>query len=782
MFLKRISDLSEITVENLASFSRHSFSISNTSDFVLLDINDTAENITYKEESDSVSDYYTDVNVKGSFKCEGIDVCVKALLKGVFVSDGVFTIDVVKSVKVPLFAINERIYDPWIASSKCASYLLCKARSLDKVSIRLVCVHPESLDKRRITLTYTVNELELFFSSALSEWAKWTKLYTSHVEKRENTLRDLKFPYDKLRDGQDTIVNEVTAALNEHRPLYINAPTGIGKTSAVLYPALKNIASGNADRIFYLTSKNSLHSVVLDTCDAMAERNGKIRALSLISRNKLCPNGQCNRKECSNSKGHSERLKEALYQIISNDWRVSSECLIDYGRKYRVCPFELARKVALYSDIVVCDYNYVFDPYVSRNELFKSNGRDILLVDEAHNLVDRVKQMHSSFIDIKKIEALQNFDETFSAHCRSFLKTLASVKSDDLFLAEPLDRNSVDTILIEANVFFTAFQEFITSDKFKELSLQNNTLCNEFQKVFSSFKRFISLSEEMNDSYIMFFDEYDNVRLLLVDSSKKIRSICKKMGNGVFFSATLTPEEYYRYMLGATRRDSFVNLESPFNKENFKVISYNLSTRYSEREATLAEVVSVIFAAASSKKGNYFVFLPSYAYLNTVVAEFKGRYPEFDVIFEKPSMTTSDKNEYVDRFSRQSDKSMVAFAVMGGNFSEGVDFAGERLSGAVIVGLGVLPPERSRELSARYFDDRFFDGTRFSYVYPGMNKVFQAGGRVIRSETDRGFLVVIDDRFLTDDYLDNLPSFWSNIFKAKNAQEVSDKLKAFWKE
>ena len=266
-----------------------------------------------------------------------------------------------------------------------------------------------------------------------------------------------------------------------------------------------------------------------------------------------------------------------------------------------------------------------------------------------------------------------------------------------------------------------------------------------------------------------------------MSTGNAVRRVVKKMGNGVFFSATLAPEEYYRHMLGAGKRDAYVNLPSPFSKENFKVVAYSLSTRYSEREATLNEIVQVIYTSAVQKTGNYMVFLPSYSYMSAVAGSFANRYSDVDVLYEKQGMTAADKENYLKRFDDNNGRTLVAFAVMGGSFAEGIDLAGDKLSGAVIVGLGVLPPERSRELTAGYFNDRFFDGVKFAYMYPGMNKVFQAGGRVIRGESDRGFLVVIDDRLLSEDYRENLPESWLNISKASTVSGVENILNEFWK-
>jgi len=787
MFLRSISDSHELTVQQLSSFSNNHFSVSSVNDFVLVDISDTAQRIAYAEEQTEYGDsYFTDVNLKGTFRVDGLEVSVSGIVGGIIKNGSEFTVDVVKSVKLPLKYVSEKYWSDWLCPTKCAAYLLMRARKLDTVNIRLICVHTETLEKRRITLTYNREELESIFTSLLSEWSKWTRLYDERMRVRNKQLENVSFPYSDIRDGQDVIMRGVSSAIDENRPAFINAPTGIGKTSAVLYPALKSLARGKAERIFYLTSKNSLHSVVIDTCRQMEKNGCKVRVLSLVSRNKLCPSGKCNRKECQRLSGHSDRLKMALYELLTKETYFTYDILKRYAENHSVCPFELARHSAQFSDVVICDYNYIFDPDVSRVNLFTSKGSDVLLVDEAHNLVERLKEMHSAVLFVDKISEISSFfknknTEFFSA-CEKFINSVEEIHSDDLFQAEPLDRNSIDNILITSNIFFEAFQSLVGAREFADyFSESSDVSLDTVNKLFATVKKFISLFEVINDNYIVFFDEKGNVRILLVDTGATVRKVCKKMGHGIFFSATLSPEEYYRHMLGAAKKDVYINLTSPFPIENFKIVSYALSTRYSERGVTLPEVVDVIYNTVLAKAGNYMVFAPSYSYLSALCAEFSKTHPEIDVIIEKSGMNSNDKDLFVKRFENASDKTMVAFAVMGGNFSEGIDLSGDRLLGAIIVGLGVLPPERSRELTAGYFNDRFFDGVKFAYVYPGMNKVFQAGGRVIRSESDKGVLVVVDDRFLTEDYIENLPEFWRNISKSSTTFDVGNIIRNFWK-
>ena len=609
----------------------------------------------------------------------------------------------------------------------------------------------------------------------------WNKLYSDYINGRLERLQKIAFPFETMRDGQDVIVREISACLEKHSSLYINAPTGIGKTVATLYPAIKALSEGKTERIFYLTSRNSLHSTVFDACEKMTDNS--LRVLSLVSKNKLCPSGKCDKHGCKYIFNHDSRLREALFDIVSSEYYITSDVLKSYAQKYSVCPFELALRTAQFSDVVICDYNYVFDPFVSEMNLFMIKGDCTLLVDEAHNLVSRMKEMYTSSLSLKKLQKLsvylKNKSPEFSTACQRLAKVLTDAIENDIYTAEPLDRTTVEQISIETSSFFTSFQSLVKSNSFRTFFDDTTELSEkDIYKFFSDVRRFVRFCDMYNDSFIAFFDENSSFVITLADTGKHIKRSVKKVGSAVFFSATLTPEEYYRYMLGATAKDTFINLPSPFSKENFKVVSYNLSTRYSERERTLSEVISVISAAVGSRKGNYIVFLPSYSYLDAVRTAWSKCYPESNFIFEHSNMSPEEKSRFLKTF--EESRELIAFAVMGGNFSEGIDLMGNKLSGAFIVGLGVLPPQRSRELIATYFNDRFFDGAKFAYLYPGMNKVFQAGGRVIRSENDKGFLVVIDDRFLTEDYVENLPDFWQNVSRAKSAQKVADILSDFW--
>ncbi len=765
-----------ITVAQLISFSQDCFSMFSPHDFAVVDSGEVAEKIAYSEEKNELGNsYYTAVNLRGTFKLDDTELTVTGVLKGVNRGPDGFVIDCVKSLRYPLSVINEQMYTPWLAESKCLAYLLSNARSLEAVSIRLIFVHTETLEKKKITLKFSKSDLQNYFSSLLYEYLRWNKLYADHIDKRSQTLSRTHFPFESMRDGQETIMREVYSAISDKRPLYVNAPTGIGKTSAILYPALKSLAEDKAERIFYLTSKNALHSVVIDTCKKMTE--AKIRILSLVSKNKVCPGGKCDKLNCSRASGHTSRLKEALYSLVSSEYIITPDVLKSYGDRYNVCPFELARHTAQFSDIVICDYNYIFDPYVSRVSFFTSKKHDVLLVDEAHNLVERVKEMYSATLSLPRLEKLTSYLKDENGE--KLIRVIKTAIENDIYTAEPLDKTTVEELVISSCQYLGFLQELVRSRDFSSRFDENSPVTkNNVLIFFRDLKRFIELSDKFNDSYIAYFEADGSLKIALTDTGKTIKNVFKKLGGAVFFSATLAPEEYYRHMLGSSNKDTYLNLTSPFSKENFKVISYNLSTRYSERAATLSEVIEVIYAAVTSNKGNYMVFLPSYSYLASVADAFSKRYPEIKILAEKSGMNSHDKTSFLDAFN--SHTGLVAFAVMGGNFSEGVDLAGDKLSGAVIIGLGVLPPERSRELTASYFNDRFFDGAKFAYMYPGMNKVFQAGGRVIRGESDRGFLVVVDDRFLTEDYLEHLPDFWQNIARAKTAQKVSEILCEFW--
>ncbi len=781
-----INNKIELSVFRLAQFSPRGFDLFSPNDVAVLDVGETAENIIYKEEKEKHTDsYYTNVNLNGTFKIGEKTFSVTGVAKGIFITpDGEFFVDFAKSLKFPLECVKSDLYDVWLSPYKCLAYLLSCARRIDTVGIRAIFLHTETLEKKTILLTFNKTELQEHFVSLINEYVKWTDLLCVHAEKRNAFLQNSSFPYPLVRDGQDVIIREVSSAISDFRPLFINAPTGIGKTAAVLYPALKSLANGDAERIFYLTSRNSLHSVVHTYCKRLALSETEIRVLSVVSKAKICPLEKVDCKKCLLSKGHSDRLKNALFELVSNETCITSDVVSEYAKKYSVCPFQLSRHAARFSDVVICDYNYIFDPYVSKVDLFSSQGRDIILVDEAHNLVDRTKEMYSCTLNYELVLEIlpetRSLDEELFKSIKRFAKLIDNISENDCYLTESLDRTSLENIVIRINEVFLHLQKIIRGDGFSSLASENDCFAEKLQKLFSHIKRFVELCDMYTQEYISFVDEYKNVRIILADTGKTIRKAVKKRGVGIYFSATLSPEEYYRHMLGARETDVYVSLESPFPRENFKVVSYGLSTRYSERIATLKEVVQVIYSAVSQRNGNYMVFLPSYAYLKALALEWKNTYPEIKVAVEKSGMRNDEKEEFVSAFNENNSSVFLAFAVMGGNFAEGIDLSGDKLSGAVIVGLGVLPPERSREMTCAYFNDRFLDGTKFAYMYSGMNKVFQAGGRVIRSEKDKGFLVVVDDRFLTEDYLEHLPDSWKNIERAKSAQTLSKILTEFW--
>ena len=681
------------------------------------------------------------------------------------------------------------------------AYALAKQRGSRSFKIRLVYLNLVSGESEILEEEVGLDKLKAFFEKCLATVAKYALPEIERVTKRLPTLKKMKFPYDTVREGQSELVRAGYRTLSRGGVLYASAPTGTGKTVSALYPALRTLGDERCDKVFYLTPKSTTAEALSDCINLMTKRGAIIRAIILTAKDKAC---RCSRV-CSKSKGTCKMAKcnslaDAALELYKMQKSVvtASEAW-DVSQKYTVCPYELMLAYAELCDVVCTDFNHLFDPYAYIRRFFTVGGKYALLVDEAHNLPERAREIYSDEMTVDYLtEAAQN--SLFGEHSPVLLslKEAARVFFDVIFeyLKNELREGQDGVMRGAANLctvpdrLYTLFDELslmLEGELYRELRAKDNESEDRvsfLRALYYKIKRFSDTLSRFDECYKL-FAFYENggirVKLYCLDPSHEIRERINKCHGAIMFSATLSPLDYYRSLLGGERSDDTLEVPSPFDTSQLGVIiADKVSTRFSERDDTLLAVCRVIAATVSAKRGHYMIFSPSFKYSEALSKAFSAKYPKIKCITQTKDMSRREKEAFLNEFKKEEDTYLVAFCVMGGIYSEGIDLAGDSLIGAVIVGVGIPAISYEREALAEYYDEKYEMGKQYSYIYPGMNRVFQAAGRVIRREDDRGVIVLIDDRFDDPIYKKSLPALWRGVKFVGEAKRIRELLDEFW--
>jgi len=729
-------------------------------------------------------EYKSEVFLSYTLEYEGFVIEIEGRVDGIIEKDGVVTIDEIKSTLKPLEEIHEDYNLLHWAQAKCYGYIYAKEKNLEELDIQLTYFNIESEDIKKFIRKYTVKELEEFFISLIEKYLEWASLTFYWVKVRDDSIRELSFPFKDYRKGQRKLAVSVYRTILDGKKIFIQAPTGIGKTISVLFPAVKSIGEGLASKVFYLTAKTITREAALNAVDIMAAKGLRIKSLVITAKEKICTNTEvkCNPEDCPCAKGHYDRVNDAIMDVFKNEDMITRDVILKYSKVHNVCPFELSLDLSLLSDVVICDYNYVFDPNVYLKRFFDVSGDNyIFLIDEAHNLVDRSREMYSAeilksqFLKYRKLlkESYPNLSKAFM-QCNNMINKLKrEYLKDESFYYQ---KEKVDTIYPPIKRLLKELEEWLIKNKKEQYY-------DELLDIYFDLIRFINISELYNSrcvTYIQRIDEDIVVKLFCVDASYFLQDILKMGKASIFFSATLTPLKYYRDILGGDEDDYIVRFSSPFPRDNLcLLIGDRISTRYKDRGNTYMEVVDYVEKFILQKKGNYIVFFPSYKYMEYVYNHFVERNPHINIIKQESEMDELEREDFLSKFNSNGNP-IVAFAVLGGIFSEGIDLIGDKLIGAVIVGVGLPQICFERDIIRDYFNSENGLGYEYAYMYPGMNKVLQAAGRVIRSESDRGAILLIDDRFTTTKYRVLFPEEWMHFIRVSNPNAIVKYLNEFW--
>ena len=712
---------------------------------------------------------------------EDIELLVEGRADGIFEEDGIVTIDEIKGVYMDL----ERLTEPvavHMAQAMCYGYFYCCDRNLDGVRIQLTYCNLETEEIRRFHEDRSKEELEAWFRSVIHEYFKWARYLCHHELQRNQSISGLEFPFP-YREGQRDLAVAVYKTISRKKRLFIQAPTGIGKTLSTIFPAVQAMGAGKASKVFYLTAKTITRTVAEEAFRILRSRGLVFTAVTITAKEKLCPmeKAECNPEACPYAKGHFDRVNEAVFDILHLEQEMDRETVLRYAEKYQVCPFEFCLDISSWTDGIICDYNYVFDPNVRLKRYFAdgASGDYLFLVDEAHNLVSRAREMYSAsvykedFLEVKRI--IKGKSPRLERQLDRCNKLLLSMKR------ECGDWQLLEDVTGLAAGIMTAFSYMETfMEEFPEFPERETVLDFYF-----CLRDFLNVYEELDGHYRIYEENREDgsflVRLFCVDPSRLLSRCMDQGASTILFSATLLPVRYYKTLLSGNQEDYAVYVNSPFPEENrLLMVAEDVSSRYTRRSPSeYRKVADYIRIVTQSRPGNYMVFFPSYQYMGEIEEILEEEPLKADLLVQGQGMGEAEKAEFLEEFEKERSHSLAAFCVMGGVFSEGIDLKEERLIGVIVVGTGLPMVCVEQEVLKGYFDETEEKGFDFSYQYPGMNKVLQAAGRVIRTPGDRGVILLLDDRFLRRDHLELFPREWEH-FQVVNRGNAARCLEDFW--
>lgn len=730
------------------------------------------------------TNYRAEVALKHTVEEERFKIQVEGRADGIIEEPEGVTIDEIKGIYMDLSYLTEPV-PVHLAQAMCYGYFYCSDHGLSGAVIQMTYCNIETEEIRRFQEEKTFEELEAWFQGLIHEYIKWAEYLYSHGIWRTESIRDLDFPYP-YRKGQRELVVAVYKSMARKRNLFIQAPTGIGKTLSTVYPALKAMGEGLGDKLFYLTAKTITRGVAEEAFDILREKGLYLNTVTITAKEKLCflETPECNPDACPYAKGHFDRVGDAVYDIIHKESGITREAVLRYAQQYQVCPFEFCLDISNWVDSIICDYNYVFDPNVRLKRYFSegNSGDYLFLVDEAHNLVPRAREMYSAvvykedFLLIKKI--IRPMDQKIARMLERCNKELLEMKRE-------CERYC---LLSDIRYFMTEIMSlFGELEKFMEINKEfgDRDLVLDF---YFCLRDLLYVYDRLDENYRIYTELLPDgrfmLRLFCVNPARNLKECLDKGKSTVFFSATLLPVQYYKELLSGDQEEYAVYAQSPFDQEKrLLMIASDVSSRYTRRNRKeYRKIVEYMRKIVSAHKGNYIVFLPSYQYLKAVesiLEETEGLELEFSYMSQASHMSEQDREEFLEEFSEERQDSFVALCVMGGVFSEGIDLKEGRLIGTIIVGTGLPMVCTEQEVLKGYFDEREEKGFDYAYQYPGMNKVMQAAGRVIRTVRDEGIIALLDQRFLNSDYQALFPREWDGYYEVrlKNVEEV---VKGFW--
>ncbi len=705
-----------------------------------------------------------EVSLKTEILYEDTIYVIEGRCDGLIHLENGWMVDEIKSTSSDISHMKDGYGVHW-AQAQLYAYMVAKEQGLGQIKIQLTYIQVVTCEEKQFGKVLTFAELESFILEILSRYHPYASLRIVNARRRDESIQSLPFPFDTYREGQRKLAGSVYQTVKEGQKLFAKAPTGIGKTLSTLFPSVKAIGEGLLQQIFYLTARTTTRTAAERAFELMQSKGLCTQTVTLTAKDKICfqEKVSCRKEDCSFADGYYDRLNGAIMDMLSNETLMNRIVIEKYARKHQLCPFEFSLDAAYAADAIICDYNYIFDPRVSLKRLFEERKKKtVLLVDEAHNLVDRGREMFSS--DIGKTEFLElqrgykgkndRIHETSRAVNQYFIRLKKECGEGKRKLWNEPPEELIDLL------------DLFVQEAEQELQGVGNGEVDSRQVLLDTYfasQNMIRVSKLYDERYVTYAEVIRNgvtIKMFCMDPSTLLAKAGKGFRSTIFFSATLSPLHYYRDMLGAGEDDYSVTVPSPFHPEQLEVRIEPLSTRYRDREKTKEELVRLLSQMVREKKGNYLIFFPSYQYLYDIYDPFMSDNADLTTIVQGTGMTEEEREAFLASFRSDNSETFIGFAVLGGIFSEGIDLQGDRLNGVAIVGVGLPQIGMERDLIKDYFNGIGKNGYNYAYVFPGMNKVQQAGGRLIRSEQDTGILMLVDDRFMQRQYQDLLPEEW----------------------
>ncbi|MDD6038775.1 MAG: ATP-dependent DNA helicase [bacterium] len=729
-------------------------------------------------------DYMAEIPLGFTIRMERYELTIEGRADGIFTRDGLPCIDEIKGVYQDVSAMEEPV-GVHLAQAKCYAFMHAARNNLEQIGIQMSYCDLDSEEVNRFFDCFEFEELEKWFDELLQEYAKWADFQYEWRMLSIATIKQLQFPYE-YRPGQKQLVEDVYRTILRKKNLFIEAPTGTGKTLSTLFPAICAVGEEQAEKLFYLTAKTLTATVAIETLGLFAEHGYRGKIVQITAKEKLCKceKPDCNPVACPYAKGHYDRINDAVFALLQKEDFFTREALLAHADEYMVCPFELCLDLATWSDVIIGDYNYVFDPTVYLKRFFAEGvkGDYLFLIDEAHNLVERGRQMYSQTIVKEDVLELKRILKPYSARIAKAADKVNRILLEYKHACEEYEiYDNINALLPALMRLASELERFLQ----KPLTIEKR---DEVMEFYFNLRGFLNIYELVDENYVIYSSFREDgafyVKLYCADPSVNLQRCLDKGRSAILFSATLLPIQYYKKLL-STREDNYaVYAQSVFSKEQrLLLIGTDVSSKYTRRTADeFWKIAQYIIKIASSKKGNYIAFFPSYRLMEQVYEQFvnlQDEKEEITAIVQTQNMKEEQREAFLQEFDAEKEQSMVAFCVMGGIFGEGLDLREDKLIGAIVVGTGLPQINFEGEILKNFFDNRDGNGFDYVYRYPGMNKVQQAAGRVIRTQKDRGIIALLDDRFLQGENLRLFPREWQD-YRCTRLEDIERKLSGFW--
>lgn len=766
------------------------------------------------------ADYHAEVFLRHLVETENYTIAIEGRADGIIIPKGQMsqsfddssdevTVDEIKGTYRELHKIKEAV-PVHLAQAKCYAYIYGIQNNLSRIRIRITYCHIDTEEIKYFYFEYSVKELTQWFEEIMERYCKWADFQFEWQQIRQQSIKELSFPFE-YRMGQKDLVTYVYQTIYHKRKLFIEAPTGVGKTISAMFPAVKAMGQEMGEKIFYLTAKTITRTVADNTLDIMRREGLKFKSVILTAKDKICfmEETECNPEYCPYAKGHYDRINDTMYDLLTHSDNFNREAIEEYARKHQVCPFEMCLDMSLFADAVICDYNYLFDPHVYLKRFFAEGIKEdyLFLIDEAHNLVERGREMYSAVL--KK---------------EDFLSLKKMVKDEDYKMYRQLEKCNKELLGLKRNCEKYAYEDEMSIAPFVRALMKLSSLFEDYMEeheespirsealdFYFEVSHFLLIHEKLDGNYVIYTQmESDGgfaIRLFCVNPSKNLSECMVKGRSTILFSATFLPIQYYKRLLGAEEGDYEVYAQTVFDSAKRGLfISQDVTSKYSRRsDMEYYNIADYIHKIVSRRMGNYMVFFPSYTFLQNVYDVFTDYFwdeEKMECLLQEEYMNEQSREDFLAKFREnegvsenenfdfsevihmeieEENKALIGFCVLGGIFSEGIDLKNDSLIGALIVGTGLPLVCNEREILKSYFDEQGENGFDFAYRYPGMNKVLQAAGRVIRTVEDIGIVALLDERFLTSSYLRMFPREWEK-YERVSLGEVEKKIEDFWNE